>query len=241
MRSLMDLMWSRLVVPVGLVATGFYCMWIALLGWKDPAATATDGALRSWAGMWVRLTRINLVVEGGGSLDARTSYVVVANHLSNYDIMMCLAALPIPIRFLAKKELFKYPLLSQAMRAIGIVEVDRSGSTSAVGDINRQADLVRSRNHSLMIYAEGTRSRDGELKAFKKGAFVIASGSGLPIVPVGISGTRDVVPPGTIRAGLGKTVTVRIGVPLTVTKDVPPIQLRDQTHSAVAALIASST
>lgn len=236
---MMDLTWSRLVVPVGIVATGFYCSWIALLGWRNPASAATDRALRSWAAMWIRLTRIDLVVEGGEHLEADQSYVVVANHLSNFDIMMCFAAIPVPIRFLAKKELFKYPLLSQAMRAIGIVEVDRAGSSSAVAEINRQADLVRSRNHSLMIYAEGTRSRDGELKEFKKGAFVIASESGLPLVPVGISGTREVVPPGTIKAGLGKTVTVRIGSPVTITRDVPPVDLRDQTRAAVAALTST--
>lgn len=237
MRSVTDTVLSRLVVPIGLIGTGFHASWIALLGRKNPGSATTERAVQRWAAMWIRLTRINLVVEGGGDLDPETSYVVVANHLSNYDIMMCFAALPVPIRFLAKKELFKYPFLSQAMRAIGIVEVDRAASSSAIAEINRQANLVRSRNHSLMVYAEGTRSRDGELQPFKKGAFVIASTSGLPIVPVGISGTREVMPPGTIKVRLGRTVTVRIGEAITTAKDVSPTELRDQTRSAVASLI----
>jgi 1-acyl-sn-glycerol-3-phosphate acyltransferase len=177
---------------------------------------------------------------GGDDLDPTTSYVVVPNHLSNYDIMICFLAVPVPIRFLAKKELFKYPLLSHAMRAIGCVEVDRAAHSQAVAAINEQAALVRSRNHSLLIYAEGTRSRDGELKSFKKGAFAIASGSGLPIVPVGIIGSRDVVPPGTIKVNRHQTVTVRIGSPIIDTAGRPVTDLRDETHAAVEALISQA-
>jgi 1-acyl-sn-glycerol-3-phosphate acyltransferase len=188
--------------------------------------------------MWMRLAKIDLEVEGGEDLDPKTSYVVVANHLSNYDIMICFLAVPVPIRFLAKTELFKYPFLSHAMRAIGCVEVDRAAHTKAVALINEQAALVRSRNHSLLVYAEGTRSRDGELKAFKKGAFAIASGSGMPILPVGIIGSRNVVPPGTIKVKCHQKVTVRMGTPITDTADRPISELRDQIHAAVAELIS---
>jgi len=143
----------------------------------------------------------------------------------------------VPIRFLAKKELFRYPLLSQAMRATGMVEVDRAAHARAIDTINRQADLVRSRNHSLMIYAEGTRSRDGIIKPFKKGAFAIASGSGMPIVPVAISGTREVVSPGTIKVQRHRTVTVQIGDPIAETKDAPITALRDQTFERIVVML----
>ncbi|HEY5650781.1 MAG TPA: lysophospholipid acyltransferase family protein [Acidimicrobiia bacterium] len=233
-----EFVWSWTVVPVGLIGTGFYATFVAFLGRNDPGSPRVEAALRSWSKMWLRLTKIDLDVEGGEDLDSRTSYVVVPNHLSNYDIMFCFLAVPVPIRFLAKKELFKYPLLSQAMRAIGCVEVDRAARAHAVDTINRQAELVRSRNHSLLIYAEGTRSRDGALKAFKKGAFAIASGSGMPIVPVGIIGSRDVVAPGTIKVKRHQKVLVRIGTPITNTAGRPITDLRDETHSAVAELIA---
>ncbi len=238
MSRLTEFVWSWLVVPLGLIGTGFYATLVAFLGRNDPAAPRVEAALRSWSRMWIQLTKIDLEIEGGEGLDLQTSYVVVSNHLSNYDIMICFLAVPVPIRFLAKKELFKYPLLSHAMRAIGCVEVDRAARAQAVETINRQAELVRSRNHSLLIYAEGTRSRDGELKAFKKGAFAIASGSGMPIVPVGILGSREVVAPGTIKTKRHQRVTVRIGTPITDTAGRPIIELRDQTHEAVSKLTA---
>ncbi len=238
MSRLIEFVWSWVVVPIGLVGTGFYATLVAFLGRNDPGSPRVESALRSWSNMWIRLTNIELDVEGGEDLDPRTSYVVVSNHLSNYDIMICFLAVPVPIRFLAKTELFKYPLLSHAMRAIGCVEVDRAAHSQAVATINSQAELVRSRHHSLLIYAEGTRSRDGELKPFKKGAFAIASGSGMPIVPVGISGSRNVVPPGTIKIKRHQKVEVRIGTPITDTAGRPIEELRDQTHQAVAELIA---
>lgn len=237
MPALIELVWSRILVPLGLLATAGYATFIAFVGRRDPTSQRTESALQSWAQMWIKLTKIDLHVTGGEDLDPGTSYVVVANHLSNYDIMICLAALPIPIRFLAKKELFKYPLLSQAMRAIGCVEVDRSARAVGIEAINRQAQIVRSRNHSLMIYAEGTRSRNGQLQAFKKGAFVLASTSGLPIVPVAISGTREIVPPGTLKARRHRRVDVVIGNVMTDTLDQPVPTLRDQTHAAVQLLL----
>ena len=237
MPALIELFWSRMVVPLGLVATGAYAAFIAIIGRENPSSHRTEAALQSWAAMWIKLTDIDLRVHGGDDLDPSTSYVVVANHLSNYDIMICFAALPIPIRFLAKKELFKYPLLSHAMRAIGCVEVDRSARGVGINAINRQAEIVRSRNHSLMVYAEGTRSRDGRLHAFKKGAFVLASTSGLPIVPVAISGTREIVPPGTFKVRRHRRVDVVIGAVIRDTADQPVAVLRDQTHAAVQMLL----
>ncbi len=238
MSRLTEFVWSWLVVPLGLIGTGFYATLITFLGRNDPGSPRVEAALQSWSRMWIRLTRIDLRIEGGEDLDPSTSYVVVPNHLSNYDIMICFLAIPVPIRFLAKKELFKYPLLSQAMRAIGCVEVDRAAHSRAVAAINAQAATVRSRNHSLLIYAEGTRSRDGELKAFKKGAFAIASGSGMPIVPVGIIGSRSVVAPETFKVRRHQKVTVRIGTPMTHTAGRPIPELRDETHTAVEKLIS---
>lgn len=237
MRSLTERIWSWLVVPLGLVGTGFYAILVTVVGRRDPASPLTERVLRAWARMWIVITAINLVVEGGEDLDPTTSYVVVSNHLSNYDIMICLVALPVPIRFLAKKELFGYPLLSSAMRAIGCVEVDRGGRARAIEAINRQAELVRSRNHSLMVYAEGTRSRDGAIRPFKKGAFALAAGGGLPVVPVGISGTFEVVRPGSIRVRRHQTVKVRIGSPIQPSGHSVE-SLRDETFAAVRDLIA---
>jgi len=88
MRRLTELFWSWTVVPIGLIGTGIYATVIGVLGSRNPASASVDRLLRSWANSWIRLTRIDLDVRGGESLDPKTSYVVVANHLSNDDIMI---------------------------------------------------------------------------------------------------------------------------------------------------------
>jgi 1-acyl-sn-glycerol-3-phosphate acyltransferase len=143
------------------------------------------------------------------------SYVVVANHRSNIDVMVGFAALPIPIRYLAKQELFRVPILAQAMRAIGIVEVDRQKArgAAAIESVNRQSAAVIERGHSLIIYPEGTRSRDGAPKPFKKGAFTMAAAAGMPVLPVAIAGSRHVWRPGRPWIHPG-TVVVTVDPPM---------------------------
>jgi 1-acyl-sn-glycerol-3-phosphate acyltransferase len=87
--------------------------------------------------------------------------VVVANHLSALDIMACLLAVPLPIRFLAKKELFRVPVLAQGMRLVGIIEVDREARGAIHSEVNRQSRDLIEKGRSLIIYAEGTRPRNG--------------------------------------------------------------------------------
>ena len=121
---------------------------------------------------------------------------------------------PCPIRFLAKKELFRIPILAPAMRAIGIVEVDRSARSAIHEQVNRQARELVASGRSLIIYPEGTRSRDGELRPFKKGAFTMAVAGGIPILPVTIAGTYRAWPPGQLLVPGGRTITAVIDPPI---------------------------
>ena len=136
------------------------------------------------------------------------SYVVVANHLSSLDIMACFLAVRIPIRYLAKKELFRVPILAQGMRAVGIIEVDRDARSAIHSEVNRQAKQLIAKKRSLIIYAEGTRPRNGLMRPFKKGAFTMAIASGLPILPVSIHGTYEAFRPGRpwVRGGKVKVI-----------------------------------
>ena len=124
-----------------------------------------------------------------------------------------MARLPVSIRFLAKKELFKIPVFAQAMRAVGMVETDRSARGAAHRSINRQVARVMEMGKSLIIYPEGTRTDDGEIKPFKKGAFRIAVDNGLPVVPLTLYGAYEAWPPRT-RICLGGPVTVVIHEPI---------------------------
>jgi 1-acyl-sn-glycerol-3-phosphate acyltransferase len=167
-----------------------------------------DRVIRGWSRVWLTTSGTRLEVEGGDNIDPGRSYVVVANHLSALDIMACLLAVPLPIRFLAKKELFRVPVLAQGMRLVGIIEVDREARGAIHSEVNRQSRELIEKGRSLIIYAEGTRPRNGVMKQFKKGAFTMAISSGLPVLPLSLHGSYEAWPPGKplIRGGLIRAV-----------------------------------
>src|SRR5690606_24917074 len=164
------------------------------------------------------------------------------NHESTFDIMACFLALPVPIRFLAKKELFRIPLLAQAMKAIGIVEVDRQARIPIHDQLNVQAKELIAAGRSVIIYPEGTRTRTGVLGPFKKGAFTIALGMGLPILPVAIEGSFEAWRPGTflIRGG---EITVKIEPPIETDglERADANILRDQAREVIASALESQS
>lgn len=162
----------------------------------NPTSPRIESVIHWWSRAWLRASGTRLTVEGAGNIDPKQSYVVVSNHLSTLDIMVCFLAVPVPIRYLAKKELFRIPLLAQAMRSVGIIEVDRAARTAIHTSVNRQAKELIEHNRSLIIFAEGTRPRDGVMKTFKKGAFTMAIASQLPVLPLSIHGTYEAAVPG---------------------------------------------
>lgn len=116
-----------------------------------------------------------------------TSFVITPNHESFYDILVLYASLPMPIGFMAKRNLFRLPILGWSMAAAGFVPVDRGQRRGATA-----VDVALRRlqgGHSLIVFPEETRTRDGELLAFKGGAALLAIRSGLPLLPLGIGGT----------------------------------------------------
>ena len=192
-----------------LPATFLFAGLIWAIAAAKPSSRVPDGLVRSWARTCLRLAGVKLDTEGIDHVNTDTSYVVVSNHLSGFDIVSHFAALPIPIRFLAKTELFKVPVFGRAMRAIGMIEVNRGAGSSIHEHINATATEAVAKGRSLIIYPEGTRPRDGLLQGFKKGAFTIATAMDLPILPSAITGSREVWAPGSkiIRPG---TITVRV-------------------------------
>jgi 1-acyl-sn-glycerol-3-phosphate acyltransferase len=177
-------------------------------------------------------------VEGGDNIESGRSYVVVANHLSTLDIMACLLAVPLPIRFLAKKELFRVPVLAQGMRMVGIIEVDREARGAIHSEVNRQSRELIEKGRSLIIYAEGTRPRNGVMKPFKKGAFTMAISSGLPVLPMSIHGSYEAWPPGKplVRGGL---IRVVIDKPVETEglNGADTGELRDQVRDVIAGRV----
>lgn len=140
--------------------------------------------------MFLRIPPVKVHVEGSDKVDPNRRYVVASNHLSQFDIPLLFHVLPVRGRFLSKKELFRVPLVGRAMRTIGIIEIDRqAGGGSSRRAINAGVKVAAERGYSLLIFPEGTRSLDGNLLPFKKGAARIAIDTQLPLLPVVLEGS----------------------------------------------------
>jgi 1-acyl-sn-glycerol-3-phosphate acyltransferase len=148
------------------------------------AKTASRNLCRM-VGVRITLRGADLVAEGG-------PFVFTPNHQSHFDIAALLAWLPGHARFASKKELFDEPVLGPVMRTLGMIPIDRDDPMQSIEALNRAVE----HGHSLIIFPEGTRSRDGNLLPFKKGAFVAAIHMGRPVVPVIVKGSRQRMPKG---------------------------------------------
>jgi len=149
-------------------------------------------ATRAWGRTILAMVGVRARVTGLEHLAPGESYVIVANHLSNFDILVLSAHMPLHFRWVAKKEIFQVPIMGWGMRRIGYVRVDREDKESAWASVFEAKSRV-GKGTSIMFFPEGTRSPDGETKRFKVGAFVLAIQTGLPILPVALIGTRDIM------------------------------------------------
>lgn len=181
-----------------------------------PRSRKVDRVIRWWGKSFLFVTGTRVQSTGMEHVDPTASYVFTPNHISNIDIPVMLGTLPVSGRYLAKKELFRVPILGPAMRAVLMIETDREAGPAAHREINEQVDRVVAAGLSLVIHPEGTRSRDAELRPFKKGAFRIAIDNGLPVVPVTIAGADRVWRPGGVMI-YGGTVRLVIHQPIPTT------------------------
>ena len=170
---------------------------------------------RTWARSILMFSRFPVRVNGLSNIEPDKSYVYMANHQSNFDIPVLLGYLPVQFRWLAKAELFKIWGFGRAMRGAGYVKIDRFNQESAFESINEAAQKMKN-GVSVMIFPEGTRSIDGRIKSFKKGGFVMALDSGVPIVPVIIKGTWPIMAKSSLRINHGE-VEMEIAKPIDTT------------------------
>lgn len=150
-----------------------------------------------WARLNSYLTPIFVKVVGRENIDKGQSYVIVVNHQSNYDIFVLYGWLGVDFKWIMKQELRKVPVLGIGAEKLGHIIIDRSNSQAAIASINETREKIAN-GTSALFFPEGTRSRNGKLGTFKKGAFKMAIDIGLPILPITIIGTRDILPPKTM-------------------------------------------
>ena len=170
---------------------------------------------RIWAQSIMIFSRVPVRVTGLSNIEPDKSYVYMANHQSNFDIPVLLGYLPVQFRWLAKAELFRIPVFGRAMLGAGYVKIDRFNQKSAFESISTAARRLRD-GASVMIFPEGTRSRDGSIQKFKKGGFVMAIQSGVPIIPVILRGTWPIMAKSSLRINRGD-VEMEIAEPIDTT------------------------
>ncbi len=153
---------------------------------------------------------VSVRVEGVENLALDGAFIIVANHESWFDVCALAGCLPIDARFAAKKELERIPVFGPAWRACGHISIDRADRASAIESMTRAGLQIKEQGLNMVFFAEGTRCSDGRLHPFKKGPFVMAIEGGVPVVPVGLVGSRAIMPKGSFRIRRG-AIVVRVG------------------------------
>ncbi|MFW6232877.1 MAG: lysophospholipid acyltransferase family protein [Bacteroidota bacterium] len=190
---------------------------------------------RSWSGILLKIAGVELRVHGAEKLDPHASYVFAANHSSLFDIPVMHHSLAHDIRIIYKKELEKIPLFGFALIKSPYISVERTDPRNAMKSIDEAAEAIRE-GDSVVVFPEGTRSEDGRLGPFKRGAFLLAARAGKPIVPVAVKGTPDIMPKGSKRLKGGR-VDVYLGSPIQPPAEVTRSdenRLMDEVRGAIA-------
>ena len=176
------------------------------------ASPLIDKIIQVWAKSIVKAAGIDLKAENLGLIEKGQRYIIVANHYSYFDIPCIFAAIPQPIRFMAKVSLFKIPIFGWALARAGFIPIDRTNRRTAVKSFDLAAERIRKGN-TIVIFPEEGRSRNREMRPFQRGGFLLALKSQLPIVPVAVDGTYDVFRVGA-RVVTPGTVTVKVTPPI---------------------------
>lgn len=197
-RSVFILIWI-------VMATGFFSVMAIIASLLDKKGELPHLVARVWGRSILFGARVKVTVKNPANIDPGRSYIYMSNHQSNFDIPVLLAYLPVQFRWLAKVELFRIPIFGFAMQRAGYISIDRSDRKAAILSLRRAAEIIRG-GVSVMFFPEGTRSRDGDIRPFKSGGFILAIDSGVPIVPVIIHGTFPIMPKDRLRIRPGNVV-----------------------------------
>ncbi len=219
MRKLLYLLYQPykwLIFLPFLIATtlmfGFLAVFLMSLSFSPKFVSNLCGA--RWSRISSFMTPMRVSVSGGENIDPTCSYVIVSNHQSHYDVFVLYGWLGVDFKWVMKKELRNVPALGVACEKIGHIYIDRSDKKTALHSLNEAKKRIRD-GTSVIFFAEGTRSRTGQMGEFKKGAFFMALDLGIPILPITINGTGKILPPGTIDLFPGRA-TMEIHRPIAV-------------------------
>jgi 1-acyl-sn-glycerol-3-phosphate acyltransferase len=199
---------------VATVVLGLTVIIAALLGVKDKPGGIYDKVPRWWSRAVLFVVGIRVRVHGMENVNSGEPHIFASNHVSWFDVPSLAKVLP-RNKFVAKSELFKVPIFGPAMRAAGMVEIQRENRKAAFGAYDVAAERIRAGN-SVVVFPEGTRGHAYPLRPFKKGPFVLAIAAGVPIVPIIVHGTIEIMPRHSLWAHPG-TIDIHLLEPVTTT------------------------
>jgi 1-acyl-sn-glycerol-3-phosphate acyltransferase len=191
---------------------------------------------RAWSKFILGLYGVKITTKGEEVLDPESHYIYISNHASAFDIPAVIVGIPDDIRFVLKKELTRIPIWGWALKYGHYVTIDRGKARDAMKSLDEAAERMRN-GASVILFAEGTRTRDGKLQPFKRGAFTLAVKAGIPIVPVTINNTFKILPKGSLRVQ-PSTIELVFSNPISTSAIVgreAEQQLIEQVRNAVAA------
>jgi 1-acyl-sn-glycerol-3-phosphate acyltransferase len=193
-------------------AIGVFAPFLILLCMITKNENMIYSPVRFFVRLGLALVSVKVEVTGLDRLDPNQTYIFTPNHQSLIEVPLFVTYLGRNPAYLGKKEVFKYPVFGRGIRLIGVVPVDRSNSPAAVESAKLATENLR-RGKSYVVYPEGTRSKDGGLLPFKKGAFMMAIDAGVPIVPITVSGATKIMPKGEVKV-FPSTVRITIHEPI---------------------------
>ena len=224
--------WLGLWVTIVTITMGIPVMVAGMLSRTGNLAFSIS---KLWAYTMLAVSFVRTEIKNKDKILKETSYIIISNHQSHYDIITLVTTLGIQFRWIIKKEILKLPIFGYALYASRNIFIDRSNTTSAIESINKGFDRLP-KGVSVMVFAEGTRSPDGQIHEFKKGGFITAVARKLPILPVTVNGSRRVMHKGSFTLKPGK-IQVVIGDPIDTsgyTNDTIP-ELIDKTRQTIMA------
>ncbi|MEA2564781.1 MAG: 1-acyl-sn-glycerol-3-phosphate acyltransferase [Acidobacteriota bacterium] len=183
-----------------------------LVSWIPPRGNWTFGVARIWSRCLLTASAVRVEARYDPAIEPGRSYVFLCNHQSLFDIPALLATCPGQVRMMAKRSLFRVPFFGWGLWAGGFIPIDRGDRSTARQSFASAIARLRA-GTSILLFPEGTRSTTGTLLPFERGGILLAIKMGLPIVPVGVRGTREVQPKGSVTIRPGK-VEVGYGAPI---------------------------
>jgi 1-acyl-sn-glycerol-3-phosphate acyltransferase len=220
-------------------AWSFLCGWLAVgtAIFISPRFASTRVG-RAWARVIGWLTPMIVSKSGESHIEPGETYVVVCNHASQYDILLVYGWLGLDLRWVMKQELRKIPGIGIGCEKVGHIFVDRSNPEAAKRAINEALERIGD-GVGILFFPEGTRSLDGRLKPFKKGAFRTAVDQQLPVLPLTLVGTRDILPAKSlfIRPGRARIV---VHPPIRPEGQTPATLMKTAREAVASALPAES-